>query len=136
MMNLPRKFSQLALRPLVAAIVAFGTVGDSQASEHSRSTPPLTPEYLQGRWCYAHIDFGSQREEINIEYLFNLDGSLEYQVNSDSDRMKPGSYSIGDGNIDIRPTMLMFDLRVERVEANTFVLEAMGGKHYFLRGDC
>ena len=120
----------------IAVMAGFGCVSDSRATEHGETGETLTPEYLTGRWCYAYIDFGSQREDVGTEYLFNTDGTLEYQVSGRSDKMAPGSFSIKDGQIDIKPTLVMFDLMIDRVGVDEFVLDAMGGKHYFLRGEC
>lgn len=50
--------------------------------------------------------------------------------------MGSGSYSIEDGQIEIPPTLVMFDLMIGDVDDDTFVLDAMGGKHVFVRGEC
>jgi hypothetical protein len=131
---------------VTATTTACGNESDSPApvrSETKQNTDEgasqgatLTPGYLEGRWCYAYIDFGGQRENVGTEYVFNPDGTLEYQVNSLSGKMDSGSYSIEGGQIEIRPTMVMFDLMIHDVAENEFVLDAMGGKHHFLRGEC
>ena len=126
----------LSIFLLIAAMAAFGGASDTHATEHGETSHMLTPEYLEGRWCYAYIDLGGQREEVGTEYVFNVDGTLEYQVSSRSDNMDAGSYSIENGQLEIRPTMVMFDLMIDTVGDDEFVLDAMGGKHHFLRGEC
>jgi hypothetical protein len=131
-----RQTLHLSIFSFIAAMVALGSVRNSHATEYGEKSHRLTPEYLEGRWCYSHIDFGSQREEVGTEYVFNVDGTLEYQVSSRSDNMGSGNYSIESGQLEIRPTMVMFDLMIDQVDDEAFVLDAMGGKHHFLRGEC
>jgi hypothetical protein len=96
----------------------------------------LTADYLEGRWCYADIDFGGQTEAVAVEYVFNMDGTLEYQVSSTSERMAPGTWAIADGQLEIKPALVFFDLVIADVADDRFELDAMGGRHRFLRGAC
>jgi hypothetical protein len=96
----------------------------------------LTPEYLEGTWCFAYTDLGAgNREEQGIEYVFSADGTLTYQRNPTTDKMDPGSYEINGSMIDLRPMFMVFDLRVDSVEQDEFVLKGMG-RHHFIRGVC
>lgn len=98
--------------------------------------PALTPEYLEGTWCFAYTDLGKgNREEQGIEFVFNTDGTLTYQRNATSGEMDPGSYEIQGDMVDLRPMFMVFDLRIDAVEDDEFVLKGMG-RHYFIRGVC
>jgi len=100
------------------------------------SGPALTTEYLEGNWCFAYTDLGKgNREEQGVEYVFNADGTLSYQRNATSDKMDPGSYEIQGEMVDLRPMFMVFDLRIDTVEDDEFVLKGMG-RHYFIRGVC
>ena len=126
----------LSIFLLIAAMAAFGGASDTHATEHGETSHMLTPEYLEGRWCYAYIDFGGQREEVGTEYEYPLGDNAPDRGISRSDNMDAGSYSIENGQLEIRPTMVMFDLMIDTVGDDEFVLDAMGGKHHFLRGEC
>lgn len=96
----------------------------------------LTPDYLEGTWCFAYTDLGKgNREEQGVEYVFNADGTLTYQSNPDSEKMNPGSYAIDGEMVDLRPMFMVFDLRIDSVEQDEFVLKGMG-RHHFIRGVC
>jgi len=132
-------------------MVADDTGAEESAMEAAEPTPPvpaaeragqavpasaLTPEYLEGTWCFAFTDLGKgNREEQGIEYVFNADGTLTYQRNPTSEEMDPGSYEIDGGMVDLRPMFMVFDLRIDSVEDDEFVLKGMG-RHYFIRGVC
>jgi len=108
----------------------------AEEETEARGGPALTPEYLEGAWCFAYTDLGKgNREEQGIEYVFNADGTLTYQRNPTSGEMDPGSYQIQGDMVDLRPMFMVFDLRIDSVEDNEFVLKGMG-RHYFIRGAC
>jgi hypothetical protein len=121
------------IRDVVPALPFVLVMG---ASTVAADAATLTPDYLEGRWCYADIDFGGQVEDVAVEYVFNIDGTLEYQNSSMSDRMNSGTWAVADGKIEIKPSLVFFDLVIREVGDDAFVLEAMGGKHRFLRGAC
>ena len=138
---------------LAAASVLLAACGgaDQPATETAEPTSPkpaaneasatadgtaLTPEYLEGTWCYAYIDLGKgNREEQGIEYVFSPDGGLTYQRASTTDKMDTGSYEINGDMIDLRPMFMVFDLRIDSVAPDEFVLKGMG-RHHFIRGAC
>ena len=102
----------------------------------AESSPALTPEYLEGTWCFAYTDLGKgNREEQGIEYVFNTDGTLTYQRNPTSGEMDPGSYEVEGDMVDLRPMFMVFDLRIDSVQDDEFVLKGMG-RHNFIRGVC
>lgn len=134
-----------------ATMAADDTGAEESVMEAAEATPPapaaepaaeaadgsaLTPEYLEGAWCFAYTDLGKgNREEQGIEYVFKADGTLTYQRNPTSDEMDPGSYEIQGEMVDLRPMFMVFDLRIDSVEDDEFVLKGMG-RHYFIRGVC
>lgn len=98
--------------------------------------PTLRPAYLEGEWCFAYTDLGQgNRREQGIAYVFAADGKLTYQREGDSDRMDPGSYAIEGDMIDLRPMFMVYDLRIDAVEDDEFVLKGLG-RHHFIRGPC
>ncbi|HZX22612.1 MAG TPA: hypothetical protein VFF18_03685 [Woeseiaceae bacterium] len=108
----------------------------AEAEAGAASGPALTPEYLEGTWCFAYTDLGKgNRQEQGIEYVFNTDGTLRYQRNPTSDEMDPGSYEIQGDMADLRPMFMVFDLRIDSIEDDEFVLKGMG-RHHFIRGVC
>ncbi|WP_405220836.1 hypothetical protein [Lentisalinibacter sediminis] len=118
-----------------AAESAASTPAAAQESE-AASGPTLTPEYLEGTWCFAYTDLGKgNREEQSIEYVFNTDGTLTYQRNPTGGEMDPGSYEVQGDMVDLRPMFMVFDLRIDSVEDDEFVLKGMG-RHFFIRGVC
>jgi hypothetical protein len=132
-------------------VVADDAGAASGAMEAAEATPPapaatedaqaasgsaLTADFLEGTWCFAYTDLGKgNREEQGIEYVFNADGTLSYQRNPDSEQMDPGSYEIDGEMVDLRPMFMVFDLRIDSVEQDEFVLKGMG-RHHFIRGVC
>lgn len=121
-----------------SAAETAGSAPPASTAEETEAAagPALTPEYLEGTWCFAYTDLGKgNREEQGIEYVFNTDGTLTYQRNPTSDRMDPGSYEIQGEMIDLRPMFMVFDLRIDTVEDDEFVLKGMG-RHNFIRGVC
>ena len=134
-----------------ATMAADDTGAEESTMEAAEATPPapaaapaaqagddsaLTPEYLEGTWCFAYTDLGKgNRQEQGIEYVFKTDGTLAYQRNPASDEMDPGSYEIEGEMVDLRPMFMVFDLRIDSVEDDEFVLKGMG-RHYFIRGVC
>jgi len=134
-----------------STMAADNTGAEEGAMEAAESTPPrpaaepaaeaengsaLTPEYLEGTWCFAYTDLGKgNRREQGIEYVFNTDGTLTYQRSASSEAMDPGSYEVEGEMIDLRPMFMVFDLRIDSVEDDEFVLKGMG-RHYFIRGVC
>lgn len=98
--------------------------------------PTLTPAYLEGRWCFLYTDLGQgHRKEQGVAYVFGADGTLSYQRNGKSGTMDPGSYAIDGDMIDLRPMFMVYDLRIDSVEDDEFVLKGLG-RHHFIRGAC
>jgi len=95
----------------------------------------LSPDYLAGPWCYSHYQAGDQREDQNINYVFNQDGTLLYQNNPSTPVEKPGTWSPDGDAISIKPTFMMFNFKLKSQTENQFVLDAFGD-HVFLRGEC
>lgn len=95
----------------------------------------LTPEDLAGAWCYSHYEAGGEREEQDITYIFNSDGTMLYQNTSDSPVDKSGTYSIDGDQVELKPTFMMFNLVVKSETMDQFVLDAFGD-HVFERGEC
>lgn len=95
----------------------------------------VSPEYLDGPWCYSHYEAGGQRNEQNIDYVFNSDGSLLYQNNSGSAVDRPGTWSIQGERVNIHPTFMAFRLKVKEETSDRLVLTGLGN-HVFTRGAC
>ena len=110
--------------------------GAASSAMEAASGTALTPDYLEGTWCFAYTDLGKgNREEQGVEYVFNADGTLSYQRSPDSEKLGPGSYEVTGDMIDLRPMFMVFDLRIDSVEQDEFVLKGMG-RHHFIRGVC
>lgn len=95
----------------------------------------LTAEDLAGTWCYSHYEAGGEREDQNITYVFNSDGTLQYNNTPGASTDKPGTYSIDGDGMEIEPTFAVFNLTVKSQEEDRFVLDGLG-KHVFVRGEC
>lgn len=95
----------------------------------------LTAEDLAGIWCYSHYEAGGEREDQNITYVFNSDGTLQYNNTPGAPTDKPGTYSIDGDSIEIEPTFAVFNLTVKSREEDRFVLSGLG-EHVFARGEC
>jgi hypothetical protein len=95
----------------------------------------LTPGYLQGAWCYSHYDVGGSREDQNITYLFQADGSLLYQGAPGGALTQRGRYRIEGDTVRIEPSLMLFALTVASTTNDSFVLQGMG-EHHFVRGRC
>lgn len=95
----------------------------------------LTVEDIAGTWCYRYYEAGGEREDQNITYVFNSDGTLLYNNTPGAPTDKPGSYSIDGDSMEIEPTFAVFTLTVESQEKDRFVLDGLG-KHVFVRGEC
>ena len=95
----------------------------------------LTPEYLDGEWCYSHYMAGPKREDKNINYVFRADGTLLYQNNSRTKVDKEGSYTLTGGTVKILPTHMAFTFRPQTVSQDELVLSGLG-IHTWTRGAC
>lgn len=95
----------------------------------------LTAEDFAGTWCYSHYEAGGEREDQNITYVFNSDGTLLYQNTPGSSIDKPGTYSIDGDSVEIEPTFAVFNLTVKSEEQDRVVLGGLG-EHVFMRGEC
>lgn len=129
---------EVATEEAVAESRPTADARSANARSRSASDPTLTRTCLAGSWCYDFIDFGpgEERKEVNMDYLFSASGNLQYQGSEMSSELSSGSYSIEGDRIEIKPTLVMFDLVIDEVEEDRFILIAMGGKHHFVRGAC
>lgn len=95
----------------------------------------ISPSYLAGTWCYSHYEAGSEREDQNITYIFNEDGTLLYQNASGSSVDKQGAYEFNDGVLRIKPALMFFKFTVKEQSPDRLVLDSLG-EHVFLRDEC
>ncbi len=96
----------------------------------------LTPAYLEGQWCHTHNIMGDEQSDEMISYIFAPDGTLLYQTNSSTEIDNPGSYAIAGRNIKIKPTLAFFNMDLESLSRDAFVLKMAYGKMYWSRGAC
>jgi len=95
----------------------------------------LTAEDLAGTWCFSHYEAGGEREDENITYVFHSDGTLQYQNSSSSAVDNEGTFRIEGDSIEIKPTLMMFNLTIKSASEERLVLDGLG-EFFFLRGKC
>lgn len=96
----------------------------------------LTPAYLEGQWCHTHNIMGDEQSDEMLSYIFSQDGTLLYQTNSSTKIEKPGSYVIDGNSIKIKPTLAFFNMQLESMSRDEFVLKMAYGRMYWSRGAC
>lgn len=115
--------------------IPLGTVAVSDTGK-----AVITRSYLTGQWCYAYIEAGfsgdKQRDEQNITYLFNEDGSLLYQNNPTTPVEKEGSYDLDEGKLTILPALRFLPHEIYSVDEDRFVLGNSVTQLAFTRGAC
>lgn len=117
------------------AVPAAETPSGDRASIEGPASVQLTAEFLEGEWCYTHYMAGAQRNDENINYVFNADGTLRYQNNSNTAVDRPGGYEIDGAELKINPVFAAFTLTASLVTETEFVLSGLGD-HHFARGAC
>jgi len=122
----------------VFSIVVIAGCSDSEPEPEPTSAAMghkgLSPEYLQGDWCFTHVEFPDERSKENINYHFELDGTYSAQQ-SKNRGLQPGwKYTfLPDGKFKL--SLPRFTTSVVSVEPAEFVLHAFGDIH-FRRGAC
>jgi hypothetical protein len=118
-----------------SATEADQVVGSEQAPS-SDLLAQLTPEYLEGEWCYVSVEFPEEFSEENLTYEFAADGTLKYQDNPTTPVEKEGSYEMREGDLVIEPTLMFLPLTPISVEQDEMTFEVMGGNAVWRRGAC
>jgi len=95
----------------------------------------LTSQDLAGDWCYSHVEIDGERQDLNVTFIFDRDGTYRFQHTPDSPVDKTGTYHINGDRIDMEPTFMAYDARVKSETGYGFVVAA-GGDHVFVRGRC
>ena len=96
----------------------------------------LTPAYLEGQWCHTHNIMGDERSDEMLSFIFSQDGTLLYQTNSTTEIEKPGSYVIDGNSIKIKPSLAFFNMELESMSQDQFILKMAYGQMYWSRGAC
>lgn len=95
----------------------------------------LTPEDLAGDWCYSHLEINGERQDLNLTFIFNSDGTYRYQEKPGTAVDKSGTYAIDGDRIEMEPTFMSHDATVKAETGYSLVIDAVGD-HIFVRGQC
>jgi hypothetical protein len=132
----------LALSLLLSACGQTDDSGSKSANTVAAATPDmakaagLTPAYLEGQWCHTHNIMGDERSDEMLSFIFSPDGTLLYQTNPSTEIDKPGSYVIDGNSIKIKPTLAFFNMELEGMSQDAFILKMAYGQMYWSRGAC
>jgi hypothetical protein len=132
----------LTLSLLLSACGQTGDPGSKSADTVAAATPDmaqaagLTPAYLEGQWCHTHNIMGDERSDEMLSFIFSPDGTLLYQTNPSTEIDKPGSYVIDGNSIKIKPTLAFFNMELEGMSQDAFILKMAYGQMYWSRGAC
>jgi hypothetical protein len=111
----------------------------SQPTEKSRTAKASTTpnaKYITGAWCLTKISvMSSVKSNPNIPYIFNEDGTLQYQTSSDARIKYDGSWKVDGDRLFLMARPLMGSLEIRNIEPNSFVLD-FTVQYMFQRGPC
>ncbi len=79
---------------------------------------------------------GDERSDEMLSYIFSQDGTLLYQNNPTTEIDRPGTYVIEGRNLKIKPTLAFFNMELESMSQDEFILKMAYGKMYWSRGAC
>jgi hypothetical protein len=109
---------------------------DNGAGAEAAQAAGLTPAYLEGQWCFTHTLIGDERSDEMLSFIFSQDGTLLYQTNSSTGIEEPGNYVIDGNSIKIKPTLAFFNMELESMSQDQFILKMAYGQMYWSRGAC
>jgi hypothetical protein len=109
---------------------------DNGAGAEAAQAAGLTPAYLEGQWCFTHTLIGDERSDEMLSFIFSQDGTLLYQTNSSTEIEEPGNYVIDGNSIKIKPTLAFFNMELESMSQDQFILKMAYGQMYWSRGAC
>ena len=115
---------------LAGLLVMAGTSGAPAVAEE------ISPEYLTGKWCYAYLETGGERQVEQVTYEFSADGRLSYRGKSKDGVAKEGSWSLQGDSLEVRPSLMFLPREVLTVAPDHFVLGNEQTKLHFNRGAC
>ena len=98
----------------------------------------LTPEYLEGKWCFKSVSFGSEEKPENRNWVFEKGGKFLHQNSKHSNKIKyAGYWEIKDDKLQIKPVYLGGHKDVEIVSPDKFIFKWMGmAAIHVVRGSC
>tara|TARA_R110002124_G_scaffold49088_1_gene144349 strand:+ start:716 stop:1147 length:432 start_codon:yes stop_codon:yes gene_type:complete len=132
----------LTLSLLLSSCGQADEAGSEPANLVAAATPDmaqaagLTPAYLEGQWCHTHDIVGDERSDEMLSFIFSPGGTLLYQTNSTTEVENPGTYVIDGRNIKIKPTLAFFNMELESMSQDDFILKMAYGKMHWSRGAC
>lgn len=106
------------------------------AKPETAQAPGFTPAYLEGQWCHTHNIMDNERSDEMLSYIFSQDGTLLYQNNPSTEVDRPGSYAIEGRNIKIKPTLAFFNMELQSMSRDEFILKMPYGEMHWSRGGC
>ncbi|MFT5537784.1 MAG: hypothetical protein ACI9TB_001208 [Parasphingorhabdus sp.] len=134
--------SALTLSLLLSACGQADDPGSKSADTVAATKPGTTQStglssaYLEGQWCHTHNIMGDERSDEMLSYIFSQDGTLLYQNNPTTEIDRPGTYVIEGRNLKIKPTLAFFNMELESMSQDEFILKMAYGKMYWSRGAC
>jgi len=113
------------------SVISETNEGNSDVLAVSR----LTPDYLEGKWCYSRFVGGTTKDEPHsVNYVIRKDGTLTREVNDTTENTKEGEWYINGYKFAISPYTKL-PMNVLSVSHDEFVLTGLGDR-YFTRGRC
>jgi hypothetical protein len=96
----------------------------------------LSPDYLQGEWCFESMHYPGGKEEENRNWIFEKDGKFLMQQSKHSSTLKhSGTLDLQDRKLQIKPVYMGGYKEVEVVSEDKFIFKWMGDLHV-VRGSC
>lgn len=95
----------------------------------------LNKDYLAGEWCHSYTQFGADRQDEMINFLFEKNGTFSYQTSKHNEALKSGfKYELLSGEIKLK-SVYPGVLKIASIKDNEMVLNYFGDLH-FVRGAC
>jgi hypothetical protein len=124
---------------VLAPLILFAACGQSESRGSAKDEPgddgALTAEYFLGPWCLRSVGLYGQGTEQNVPYVFQEDGSLEFQAGPEARVQTGGVWRVEGDRLYLEARPLLGALNVTDHSRDHFVID-FTAKYRFERGGC